>query len=151
MPYLLPASAQYSIQDWDVDKPSPIHWNTPGILMENDNNKYFGFHRFGHVNGWQVRLYGPHAGIEAVQLISAQPTVFKPEAFRAKLAEKHIAYTVQGCNPRGSLLRIIAPGKQPSYLFSGKSGLTLFTFDEMPKPIALNEIGIGHVQNRMCY
>jgi hypothetical protein len=149
-PYFIPAAAQYTINDWDVGKPSAIRWKTPGIIMEQDDHFYFGFHRFGQVNGWGVKAYGPRAGVEAVQLSGHAAQTFPNREMKQQLSQRHIAYTVKACNMTGSLLRITPPSKRSMLLFYSPASLTLFTFDESPKPEALKALGIAPLQTHHC-
>jgi hypothetical protein len=149
-PYFMPAADVYGINGWDVGQPSAIHWKTPGIIMEQDDHFYFGFHRFGQVNGWNVKAYGPRAGVESVQLLGKTPQAFPNREMKVQLAQHHIAYTVKACNMSGSLLRITPPTKRSMLLFYSPASLTLFTFDEIPKPEALKALGIAPLQTNHC-
>jgi hypothetical protein len=90
--YFMPAADQYGINGWDVEKPSAIHWKTPGIIMEQDDHFYYGFHRFGQVNGWNVKAYGPRAGVDTVQLLGRTPQAFPNREMKIQLAQRHILY-----------------------------------------------------------
>jgi hypothetical protein len=50
----------------------------------------------------------------------------------------------------GSLLRITPPLKRPMFLFYSPASLTLFTFDEVPKPEALKALKIAPLQTSHC-
>ncbi len=122
--WLIPKDAFYNIPGWGVQQKQPgIHWETPGIVMDD-----ILFHRNGRTEDWHITLRGPRAGVETITLQSNKGDKVTPKTiFNSRLKHHGFKIQVEGCASDGVLISLTDASHKPIWVVVADSRLIFFT------------------------